>query len=121
MPTMELIIMDLSLSPDVGRTLTEPGDFQVAVTNDKLLLPEDLYRILQRQNLETLEEFISYMYSFPKSLAALLKWTSSEVLSARENLVRELQGYITKKPSTPSHSFKRSYGALQPDWDDNDA
>ena len=96
----------------------EPGDFKASVGKhqepEALLLPRRLCDILREQNINSAEEFLTYVCIFPSFFVAKLSWSLADVAKACEKLKEQLRGYIHEdiidSPPQPKHGT----GALPP-------
>jgi hypothetical protein len=89
-------------------------DFGVEVLGSRLLVPQDLAVALDRLSVRTAEDFVSYLYSFPGAVAALLNWSVEDVIDARSSLISRLHGVVDEKILEPPKVQQRAYGARFP-------
>lgn len=90
-----------------------PGQFGIVVDNNLLLIPEVLYEVLARLNVQTLQEFISILQQFPTAIAEGLGWTTDEVDSAAVELYGQLRGHVPHDWLEPAQ-IERQPGAFAP-------
>jgi hypothetical protein len=100
----------LAISPKQIRHANK-HDFGAEVFGSTLLVPEDLAVALDRLSVRTAEDFISYLHTFPATLAALLDWTVQDVIQARSSLISRLHGVVDENILDPPPSPPRRYGA----------
>ncbi|MFN7927251.1 MAG: hypothetical protein U0Y68_04770 [Blastocatellia bacterium] len=93
----------------------EPGDFNVSISGDSLLVPSKLYEILQRVGVDSPGEFISYVLNFPSAICALLDWNMNEVKVAGNQLAASLSGFLPDELLRISAPSTRQYGARPPE------
>jgi|HubBroStandDraft_6_1064221.scaffolds.fasta_scaffold529700_2 hypothetical protein len=103
----------LEIAPD-SRIRASAGDFGAKVQGDRLLVPRRLGTVLISNHLDTAEDFVSYMQSFPTALAAQLGWTVEDVVRARTRLLEVLRGLLPDEFLDPEPPPPRGYGALRP-------
>lgn len=89
-------------------------DFGVEILGSRLLVPQDLAVALDRLSVRTAEEFVSYLHSFPSTVAAMLNWSVQDVIDARSSLISRLQGVVDEKILDPPKVQRRAYGARFP-------
>src|SRR5258705_2969253 len=87
------------------------NDFGAEVKGSSLLVPQDLAITLDRLSVRTAEEFVSYLYDFPGTVAELLKWSVQDVIHARATLISRLHGFVDEKVLDPPEVPRRTYGA----------
>lgn len=80
----------------------------------RLLVPQDLAIALDRLSVRTAEDFVSYLHTFPRTLAALLNWTLEDVIDARSSLISRLHGVVDENILDPPQVQRRTYGARFP-------
>lgn len=90
------------------------NDFGAEVLGSNLMVPQDLAVALDRLSVRTADDFISYLHSFPDTLAALLNWTLQDVLNARTSLISRLHGVVDENILDPPPLRRRAYGARFP-------
>lgn len=103
----------LAISP-TQIPLASKHDFGAEVTGSRLLVPQDLAIALERLSVRTAEDFISYLHSFPGTLAALLNWSTQDVIRARSSLISNLHGVVDENILDPPAPTPRTYGARFP-------
>jgi hypothetical protein len=91
-----------------------PPDFGVEVLGSSLLVPQDLAVALDRLSVRTAEDFISYLHTFPGTVAALLNWSLDDVIDARSSLISRLHGIVDENILDPPQPPQRTYGARFP-------
>ena len=87
------------------------ADFEAEVSGSRLLVPQDLAIALDRLSVRTAEDFVSYLYAFPGTVATMLKWSVQDVIHARATLISRLHGFVDEKVLDPPAVPKRTYGA----------
>ena len=83
------------IAPYNGKT--NLGDFNVKVENDKLLVPQDVYTLLNKVGVKEAESFICYVDTYPSYFAVFSNWDISEVKQAAGKLVQSLDGLINEE------------------------
>lgn len=91
-----------------------PGNFNVERSGELLFIPEDVATMLEQLSIYTVEEFLSYIFSFPSQIAITLKWDIEDVYKARDVLVEQLRGVVNEVFLNPTLSPPHPYGALPP-------
>jgi hypothetical protein len=91
-----------------------PGDFGVRLAGERLEVPAELGRVLRDCSIDTAEEFLAYLTSFPTIMAAALQWTLEDLDRAHQRLVNELRGHVDEELLSPATPEERGYGALDP-------
>jgi hypothetical protein len=89
-------------------------DFGVEVLGSRLLVPQDLAIALDRLSVRTAEDFVSYLHTFPGTVAALLNWSLEDVIEARSSLISRLHGVVDENILDPPPIPQRTYGARFP-------
>lgn len=84
------------------------------VLESRLLVPQDLAVVLHRLSVKTAEDFVSYLHSFPGTVAALLNWSVEDVIDARSSLISRLHGVVDENILDPPKVQRRAYGARFP-------
>ncbi len=90
-----------------------PGDLHAQVSGDNLLLPREFAQAFMREGVRTASDLLSYMESFPSSVAYLLNWKVADVRSAVLLLQKVLSGYLDAGPQTKKYP-NPSLGAMDP-------
>ena len=90
------------------------GSFQVRVSGNKLLVPRSLAEALHKDGVRTAEDLVSYVQSFPSSVADTLQWSMSDVQDAVVKLKKELQGHVGDSHLNPVTRSKPGLGARDP-------
>lgn len=72
----------------------EPGNFGAGIKDGWLLVPVELFVLLQRNGVRSAEEAVSWLHTYPMVLAVELHWTLEQVRSARTAFVALLRGHI---------------------------
>lgn len=93
---------------------SSPGDFKAEVVGNSLLLAQDVVVALERIRVRSVEQLASCLLSFPSSVATIMRWQASEVLSASERLIRILRGKIPDEFLDAGEPQTRPYGAFYP-------
>jgi hypothetical protein len=62
----------------------------------------------------TIEQFLSFVFSFPSAVASLLGADVQDVLVARDSLSRKLKGVVADRYLQTPTPVQRKYGALNP-------
>jgi len=91
-------------------------DFGAEVSGSQLHVPQDVAKALEQLSIRTAEEFVSYLHSFPGTIAATLGWNLQAVLHARDGLVSKLRGIVAEEILEPQPGVRRMYGARAPSW-----
>lgn len=90
---------------------TDKGSFKAVFTNGALYLPLELYR-RGGINPRSIEEFLSYVHSFPTTFMVSLNWTLEDFNNAKEELIQSLTGIVSDLWLHPEPPPVRAYGAL---------
>lgn len=87
------------------------GDFCVLVKPEdkRLLVPDDVNRLLQAINVSDAESFVAYVFNYPTYFAEGLKWTQEQVRQAKIKLVARLVGYVPDSTLFPEPHKKPAY------------
>ena len=92
-----------------------PRNFNAEVSGSRLLVPKEIATALQNLSVRTADEFVSYLHSFPSAIASCLNWEVEDVIVARNELVDQLEGYVSRDILHPRRFKERGFGALNPD------
>jgi len=90
------------------------GDFGAVVTKSELHLPEPIAKILSDQGIRTAAEAVSFLQTFPSSIAKELNWDVADVARGVEVLRRQLSGIVDDAVLNSGSKPSVSYGALDP-------
>jgi len=98
-------------TPDCAQS----GDFHAEVTESELRLPQRLANVLTANGIRTAAEAVSFMDSFPSSIAHELQWNISDVATGVNRLRGQLKGVVDDSLLNPPLQIRRRvYGALNP-------
>lgn len=104
----------LPLLPSVNDQRLQPGDFGGEITEAGLSIPPRLFKILAQLSIQTAEEFVGYVGSFPGGIAWSLNWKVADVLHAHIALVEKLKGHVSNWVLFPKEHPRHTYGAVHP-------
>ncbi len=90
------------------------GDFGAQVEGETVLLPESLAPSLRRFQVQSGEDLLSYVSSFPSAIAAALGWTAEETRQAEAGLIEKLRGRVHEAMIEPAATEPRGFGAFDP-------
>jgi hypothetical protein len=92
-----------------------PGDLNAHVQDDKLMLPREVVDAVRKDGVRTAEDLLSYMTTFPSSVAYQLHWSLGDVSNAAAKLRAELEGHIPNNRLHPQLRPNPPLGARDPD------
>jgi hypothetical protein len=92
-----------------------PGNLKAHVRGNKLLLPRKFAFTLEREGVRTAEDLMSYILSFPSSVAETLQWSAADVNSATSKLRKQLRGHISDALLRLQRHPDPPMGAMDPD------
>jgi hypothetical protein len=106
--------MNIRPNPNVART--EPGDFRAVVQEGELLVPGDLWNIIEKNDVRrrTVAFLLAQVQVFPFVFAQELEWSLDDVKLARTRLVRQLKGSMPDEilhPTPQPMSVKDLHGS----------
>lgn len=104
----------LLIQPSHKLRPANPGNFNVAVEPGYLFAPVHLAHWLASVDVRSAEEFVSFVHSFPTSVATALGWTNHDVERARDMLVGQLRGIVRNDVLYPPQPPKRFEGTRPP-------
>lgn len=92
------------------------GDFDGIIDESDLALklPERIVSTLKSHGVRTAGEMVSYIETFPSSIAAALEWTVPDVLRGLEGLRSKLSGHVDDAVLNPRKHERHSFGAMNP-------
>jgi hypothetical protein len=91
------------------------GNLKAHLRGNKLLLPRELVDALRRDGVRTAEDLMSYIDSFPSSVARTLHWSVGDVNNAKAVLRTQLVGQIADDHLRPQRRPNPTLGARDPD------
>lgn len=106
-------MLPLQLKPLATNT-TRAGDFGARVAGDTLLVPQHVLEALEKLAVRNGVELVSFVNTFPSSVASALGWSIDEVAQARTALLKDLQGVLPDDVLNPATSARRGFGAIPP-------
>jgi hypothetical protein len=74
---------------EIGR-----GDLHATVSGNKLYVPKAAAQTFGQQGVRTASDLLSYMQTYPSSVAASLHWTAADVSAATDKLRTQLTGKV---------------------------
>jgi len=92
-----------------------PGTLNAAVSGEQLLVPAEVYALLRRHGLPSVEGLLSYLDTFPTQWASEFGWQVEEIKEARRGLAVLLSGHVPDAFLSPPTPQSRGFGALPPD------
>lgn len=102
----------LKVKPSTERPT--PGDFHAHVTDGILYLPKDLADTAQSIGVRTAEDLLSYVTSYPSSIASVLHWSLEDVAKGTALLQSQLKGYVDPIHLNPPTRKELPMGARAP-------
>ena len=99
---------------NIQHTATHDFGAEIEGAGVRLLVPQNVAEALERLAIQTAEEFVSYVYSFPSAIAGELGWEPEDVIRARPNLLARLRGFVPDDILDPKSPPRHSYGTFHP-------
>ena len=110
MTNEHLEVLLIERDPEIPKSSV--GDFCVEVKLEEkiLLVPADVYELLQTVDVRDAETFVELCLYYPTYFAEGLKWTQEQVKGAKIKLVAKLVGYVPDEILFPQPTKKHVYG-----------
>lgn len=105
-----LEILLIESNPEIPKSSV--GDFRVEVRPEdkKLLVPADVYQLLEAAGVKDAEAFVGYVGMVPTHFVKSLQWTESDLRQATIKLVARLVGYVPDYILFPESHNKSTFG-----------
>lgn len=104
----------MKLQPSSSRSV-KPRDFDLLVSGGNLIVPMELLTAFDRP-VNSAEELVAYLQTFPTAVAQRFGWTSDEVTTAKERLFDRLRRVLPDAMLDPPPAPERRFGAMPPPW-----